>query len=267
MSKMSTRGLSLAYGSQPAVRPLDLALPTGQITALIGPNGSGKSTLLRGLAGLLMPETGDVFLDDRPLSALSDRQRARRLALLPQHPEGPGALTLRALLALARFPHRAGLWGRDGAGSAAIAQALEGTGLTALAHRRLGELSGGQRQRAWIAFCLAQQTDFLLLDEPTSALDPAQQIEVMQLIVRLQRERGLTVLVVLHDLNLAARYAQQLLLMAEGELLVRGDPWQVLTPHWLKRAFGVEVDVLKHPRFGVPLCLPWGLSAQTEPEG
>jgi iron complex transport system ATP-binding protein len=261
MRSLSAEALSLSYGPTPVVKAVTMQPPTGQISALLGRNGSGKSTLLRGFARLMAPASGAALLDGQAIHQLPTRDVARQLGLLPQGPEAPAGMSVRELVSLGRHPHR----GRFGMGTPedgpAVAEALALTGLDSLADRAVETLSGGQRQRAWIALTLAQRTDVLLLDEPTTFLDPAHQIEVMQLVSRLQAERGLTVLMVLHDLNLAARYADHLVLLADGEVLTRGTPAEVLTPAWLRAAYGVEADVLTDTRSGRPVVLPWGLTA------
>lgn len=262
MRRIETDNLSLAYGPTPVVRGVTLRPPVGKVTALLGRNGSGKSTLLRGFARLMAPASGTALLDGQAIHQLPTREVARQLGLLPQGPEAPAGMTVRELVSLGRHPHRGRLGLSTPEDGPAVAEALSLTGLDALAERPVETLSGGQRQRAWIALTLAQRTQVVLLDEPTTFLDPAHQIEVMQLVARLNAERGLTVLMVLHDLNLAARYADHLVLLLAGEVLTEGAPAAVLTPDWLRAAYGVEADVVTDSRTGRPVCLPWGLTAE-----
>ncbi|MEY9846683.1 iron complex transport system ATP-binding protein [Streptacidiphilus sp. BW17] len=238
------------------VADLDLRLPEGAVTAIIGPNGCGKSTLLRGLARLLRPSAGSVLLDGVDLHRLPSRQLARRLGLLPQQPTAPDGITVEGLVRLGRHPHQ-GLfspWTR--ADQDAVEQALAQTGTVELRDRPVDELSGGQRQRAWIALTLAQQTELLLLDEPTTFLDLRHQLEVLDLVARLQRESGRTVVAVLHDLGQAARYADHLVVLERGRLAAAGAPAEVLTAELVARVFGVECRIVPDPESGTPLVVP-----------
>ena len=265
MSVLQARDITLAYDGVPVIAGVDLPVPPGQITALIGPNGCGKSTLLRGLARLLKPRAGAVYLDGAAISALPTKELARRLGILPQSPTAPEGLTVRDLVAQGRYPHQGWFqqWSRED--EAVVARALDITGTTALAGRPLDTLSGGQRQRAWIAMALAQETPILLLDEPTTFLDIAHQLEVLHLLERLNREEGRTIVMVVHDLNHAARYAGHLVAMAEGRIVVAGPPREVLTPATLREVFAVEVDILTDRRTGAPICVPYGLCSTAAP--
>ncbi len=265
MSVLQARDITLAYDGVPVIAGVDLPVPPGQITALIGPNGCGKSTLLRGLARLLKPRAGAVYLDGAAISALPTKELARRLGILPQSPTAPEGLTVRDLVAQGRYPHQGWFqqWSRED--EAVVARALDITGTTALAGRPLDTLSGGQRQRAWIAMALAQETPILLLDEPTTFLDIAHQLEVLHLLERLNREEGRTIVMVVHDLNHAARYAGHLVAMAEGRIVVAGPPREVLTPATLREVFAVEVDILTDRRTGAPICVPYGLCSPAAP--
>ncbi len=255
--QLHTHNLSLGY-DQIVVPELSLELPVGKLTALVGPNGSGKSTILRALARTLKPRGGAAYLDGKAVHTLPTRLVARQLALLPQHPDAPGELSVLELVSYGRFPYRSilGSPGRDD--RRAVERALEQTGLTALAQRPVGTLSGGQRQRAWIALALAQETGVLLLDEPTTHLDMAHQLEVLELLETLNRE-GRTIVMVVHDLNHASRYAEHLVAIARGVVVVAGTPAQVMTPETLRRVFGVEADIVTDPRSGAPLCVPYGV--------
>ena len=235
---------------------LDLAIEDGSITALVGPNGSGKSTLLHALARVLRPRAGVVCLDGEPLAGLSTRSIARRLGLLPQSASIPAGATVTELVAHGRHP-RLGLLGVAGAEDvAAVAAALEITGLTHLAGHRADRLSGGQRQLAWIAVALAQETDLLLLDEPTTFLDVGHQAALMRLIEALRRERGKTVVMVLHDLNQAARHADRLVVLQEGRIVADGAPREVLTASMLSEVFGLDSVIVDDPVSGRPMFVP-----------
>lgn len=249
-------GVSIAYGQTVVVRDLDLEIPTGAFTALVGPNGSGKSTILRALAGLLKPTAGTVRLDGQPLAVLSTRDVARRVGVLAQGPVAPEGLTVEALVRQGRYPHRS-LFGRWSArDDEACAEALELTGTGNLAHRTLDRLSGGQRQRAWIAMALAQETPILLLDEPTTFLDLAHQIEVLELVSDLVTSRGKTIVAVLHDLNQAARHADHVVMLKEGEIAAAGRPEAVIDAGTIEHVFGVGVTVMADPVTGTPMCVP-----------
>ena len=253
-----TRSVSLAYEEHEVIHELSLAIPPRQITALVGPNGSGKSTLLKALARLMRPTTGAVYLDSQEIHSLPTKQVARRLAMLPQRPEAPDGLTVRELVAFGRFPHQGFFGVCTQEDDATIDRALEITGISSLAHHALGELSGGQRQLAWIAMAMAQDTRLLLLDEPTTFLDMSRQIEVLDVLKRLNREHGHTIVMVLHDLNMAARYATHMVVIGDGKLLHQGKPWDIMQPEVLATAFGVKASILRDPESGSPICVPHG---------
>lgn len=252
---LEAENLTLGY-DRPVVQNLSLRLPAGKVTAIIGPNGCGKSTLLRGLARLARPARGRVLLDGQDINRLPTRDVARRLALLPQSPVLPDGIAVGDLVARGRAPWRGLLGAWTAADEAARSRALARTGLTALADRPLSALSGGQRQRAWIALVLAQETGLLLLDEPTTWLDLAHQLEVLGLLRTLNREAGRTVVAVLHDLGLAARFADHVVLMRGGTVLAEGPAAQVITPDSLQAAFGLSALVIPDPVTGTPLVVP-----------
>jgi iron complex transport system ATP-binding protein len=249
-------GLSAGYPDRCVIEHLDITIAPGCVTVLIGANASGKSTLLGTLARLLSPLAGTVHLDGIDIRSIPRRALARTLGILPQQPIAPDGLTVAELVARGRYPHR-GLLGRWSADDArAVDAALTDTGMTELADRPVGELSGGQRQRAWIAMALAQEPRILLLDEPTTFLDLSHQLDVLDLVRRLNRERGTTVVVVLHELNLAARYADELVVMADGRVVAHGTPTEVLTPAVLASAFGLDALVIPDPLTHSPLVIP-----------
>jgi len=258
-------GLSLAYDGREVVTGLDLALPPGAVTVIVGPNGCGKSTLLRGLARLLRPVGGTVLLDGTPLHTLASRDVARTVGILPQSPTAPEGITVADLVGRGRHPHQGWFRQWDAADDGVVAAALEATGTVELAGRRVDELSGGQRQRVWIAMALAQDPDILLLDEPTTFLDVTHQLEVLDLLADLNRERGTTVAMVLHDLNLAARYADHLVVMRDGEITALGHPSDVLTAELVADAFALRARVVADPVTGSPMVVPIGRSASRPP--
>jgi iron complex transport system ATP-binding protein len=255
---LRTHGLSLAYDGRPVIRGLDLAIPDGAVTVIVGANACGKSTLLRGIARLLRPEAGVVELDGRDIRSLPTKEFARVLGILPQSPIAPEGITVSDLVGRGRYPHQGWFrqWSADD--DRVVADALAVTSTLELGERRVEQLSGGQRQRVWIAMALAQDPDILLLDEPTTFLDVAHQLEVLDLLLELNRERRTTVVMVLHDLNLAARYADTLVLMARGEVLASGTPAEVITAENLKEAFGLDARVVTDPVAGSPMVVPIG---------
>ncbi len=250
--------LELGYGNRTVVENLDLQVPPGRITCIVGANACGKSTLLRSMSRLLSPRGGHVLLDGKDVHRLPAKKLARTLGLLPQSPIAPEGIVVADLVGRGRHPHQRVLsrWSRED--DAAVADALAATHTTELAERSVDELSGGQRQRVWIAMVLAQQTDLLLLDEPTTFLDVSHQVEALDLLTDLNRDRGTTIVMVLHDLNLAARYADHLVAMADGSIYASGDPSEVLTGETVKAVFGLDSRVISDPVSGKPLVLPVG---------
>jgi len=248
--------LTLAYDDKRIIQNLHLDIPQGKITALVGANGCGKSTLLRGLARLLKPEKGAVYLEGKAIAQLPTRKVAQRMAILPQGPVPPEGLTVRELVAQGRYPHQSWMqqWSQDD--EKLVAAALETTGLVELSDRPLDTLSGGQRQRAWIAMTLAQDTDILLLDEPTTFLDLAHQIEVLDLLYTLNQSRNCTIVMVLHELNQACRYADFMIAMREGHIYTQGSPEEVMTETTVREVFGLESRIIRDPVAGTPLCIP-----------
>jgi iron complex transport system ATP-binding protein len=249
-------GLTLAYGDRVVAEDLDLAVPPGRITAIVGANACGKSTLLRALARLLAPRRGEVHLDGRALHAIPTRELARRLGILPQAPVAPEGLTVIDLVSRGRSPHQT--WWRQWsrADEEAVHAALAATGTAELAGRTVDELSGGQRQRAWIAMAVAQGTPVLLLDEPTTYLDLAHQIDVLDLITDLNRQERRTVVMVLHDLNQACRYADHIVAMKAGRVVAEGAPGEVITEETVAEVFGLRCQISPDPVSGTPMVVP-----------
>ncbi|MFD0900556.1 ABC transporter ATP-binding protein [Actinomadura sediminis] len=255
---LAAEDLALGYGDRVVVESLDLTVPPGEITVIVGANACGKSTLLRSLSRLLAPRTGRVVLDGREVHRMPAKELARTLGLLPQSPIAPEGITVLDLVSRGRHPHQ-GVFARWNAkDDAAVASALDATRTTGLADRAVDELSGGQRQRVWIAMALAQQTDLLLLDEPTTFLDPSHQIDVLDLLTDLNGARGTTIVMVLHDLNLAARYADHLIALADGRVHASGTPAEVLTEDVVRTVFDLESRIIEDPVSGRPLMLPIG---------
>jgi iron complex transport system ATP-binding protein len=250
--------LQLAYDSMCIVNDLSVEIPLGKITVIVGANACGKSTLLRGLARLLKPRSGTVLLDGQSIHSMPTKQVATKLGILPQSPIAPEGITVSDLVARGRYPHQRWYrqWGRHD--EEVIEHALAATNTTDLASRSVDELSGGQRQRVWIAMALAQETDIMLLDEPTTYLDMAHQIDVLDLLVDLNAEHGRTIVLVLHDLNQACRYAHHLIAMSGGSIVASGPPSEVVTEELVHEVFSMRSKVISDPVSNTPMVLPIG---------
>ena len=258
MQTFSINRLSTGYGT-PIVHDVSIHFPEGKVSALVGPNGCGKSTLLKCMARVLQPISGSVCLNDVPIHSLPTRQVAQQLALLPQGPIAPEGLTVRELVAQGRYPHQRlwRQWSRND--ERIVTEAMHMTDTHVLADRPLNALSGGQRQRAWIAMVLAQSTPIILLDEPTTFLDLRVQVDLLQLLRTLAQEHGRTIVVVLHELNLAAAYADHLVMMHAGKLHVQGSPEQVFTRENLRTVFNLDAQILRDPHSHRLMCVPNGM--------
>lgn len=256
--RLAAEGLSLAYGDRLVVSELDLQIRAGAITTIVGANGCGKSTLLRACARLLPPRAGRVVLDGREIHRTPTKQIAREIGLLPQNSVAPEGIAVADLVGRGRHPHQRMLARWSPRDYQVVAESLEATDIADLADRCVDELSGGQRQRVWIAMALAQETDILLLDEPTTYLDVAHQIEVLDLLTDLNRSRGTTIVMVLHDLNLAARYADELVAMKDGQVHASGAPAVVVTEALVRDVFGMDSRVIPDPVSGSPVVMPIG---------
>lgn len=255
-SSLTADGLVVRYQQRTALDGLSLTFETGTVTTLVGPNGSGKSNLLKALARLISPTAGGTYLDGRAIATMPTTEVARRLAILPQDPQTPGGLTVGELVEQGRYPHVGPLRMLRRQDHTAMRRALTLTRLTDFTARPLDELSGGERQRAWIALALAQDTPLLLLDEPTTFLDIRHQLEILDLVRDLNRDTDLTIVMAMHDLNLAARYAHRIVALKAGTVVADGTPRQVLTADTIRRVFDVDAVILTHPHTGTPVCLP-----------
>jgi iron complex transport system ATP-binding protein len=254
--RLGARDLSLGYGATPIVEGLTVDVAPGAVTAIVGPNACGKSTLLRGLARLMSPAAGQVILDGSDITRLRTKDVAKRLGLLPQSSIAPEGITVADLVTRGRFPHQTMLRQFSRADQQAVADAMAATGVTAIAGRPVDQLSGGQRQRVWIAMVLAQQTPLILLDEPTTFLDIAHQIELLDLFADLNAEQGCTIVAVLHDLNHACRFADQIIAMKSGAIVAQGNPADVITATLVEEVYGLECQVIDDPETGTPLVIP-----------
>lgn len=253
---LSAEGLAVDIAGRTILAGVEVTIRRGRITALCGPNGSGKSTVLRTLCRMVAPVSGTVRIDGENIAEMSPRAIARRLAFLPQAAETPDGVTVRELVGFGRHPHRGLLSGFGREDVEAVDWAIEATGLRDLADRSVGALSGGERQRAWIAMALAQRTGILLLDEPTTYLDIRHQMDVLRLLRTLNRDHGLTIVWVLHDLNQAALFSDDLILLKDGRIRAEGVPERVLDPDLVADVFGVAMTALSHPVTGAPILIP-----------
>ncbi|WP_433946874.1 ABC transporter ATP-binding protein [Paenibacillus sp. SN-8-1] len=257
MNMLEAEGLGLSYGDNYIFKSLNLSIPKGKITVFIGSNGCGKSTLLRSMARLLKPQHGTVMLDGGDISRMATKEVARKLAILPQGPVAPEGLTVLQLVKQGRYPYQSWLrqWSRED--ERIVSEALEATGMSELSERAVDSLSGGQRQRAWIAMTLAQETPIILLDEPTTYLDMTHQIEVLDLLYEMNRRDGRTIVMVLHDINLACRYADHLVAIRAGRIEAQGEPGKVVDEKLIEQVFRLKCEIIPDPLYGTPLCIPY----------
>ncbi|AUS09232.1 hypothetical protein C1X05_10635 [Laceyella sacchari] len=259
MSRLFTENLRIAYGSQDIVNNLNLTIPDGKITAIIGPNGCGKSTVLKTMARILSAKSGAVFLDGKDITMEKTKKIAQKMAILPQSPDAPEGLTVAELVSYGRFPYQKGMGRLQEADWKVINWAMEITGVSHFKDRAVDALSGGQRQRAWIAMALVQETDIILLDEPTTYLDLSHQLEILELLKHLNEKEKRTIVMVIHDLNHAARFADHIVAMKAGELVKEGTAEEIITPEILQRVFNIDVEVGLDPRTKKPMCLTYDL--------
>jgi len=266
MTGLYANELTLAYDDASIIHNLRLAIPMGQVTALVGPNGCGKSTLLRGISRLLKPKHGTVILDGQDIWKLPTKELAKRLGILPQSPVAPEGLTVHELVAQGRYPHQSWLQQWSAEDERVTQEALAITHIEDFADRPVDTLSGGQRQRAWIAMTLAQDSEVILLDEPTTFLDLAYQIDVLDLLYELNRQRKKTIVMVVHDLNHACRYADYLVAVKEGQIAAQGIPSEVVTERLVREVFGVECLIIPDPVTATPLVVPAGRTGKTQPK-
>lgn len=258
MSELNAAQLSLAYDGTSIIHNLNLTIPNGKMTVLVGPNGCGKSMLLRGISRLLKPRGGSVILNGQDIWKLPTKELAKQLGILPQGPAAPEGLTVHELVAQGRYPHQSWLQQWSAEDERITLEALEITHVSEFADRPVDTLSGGQRQRAWIAMTLAQDSELLLLDEPTTFLDLAYQIEILDLLHDLNMERGKTIVMVLHDLNQACRYADRLVAINKGQITAQGTPNEVVTESLVRNVFGIDCRVIADPVTETPLVIPVG---------
>ena len=255
---IEARDLVSGYGGRDVIHVDELTLPDAQVTCIVGENGCGKSTLLKTMARILAPVEGQVLLDGSPIGQIPTRRLATQLGLLPQQPIAPEGIAVADLVGRGRHPHQSMFRSTGAEDRRIVEESLLATRTAELADRSIDELSGGQRQRVWIAMALAQRTPVLLLDEPTTFLDLTHQVEVLDLLTDLNRERGTTVVMVLHDINLSARYADHIIAMRAGRVVAAGPPREVVDAELVSTVFDLDSDVITDPVSGTPLILPKG---------
>ncbi|MCM3318185.1 ABC transporter ATP-binding protein [Rummeliibacillus stabekisii] len=253
-----TKNIQSGYDNKTILNDINLSIPSNQISIIIGANGCGKSTLLKTMARLIKPTGGDVLLDGKSIHKMAPKQLAKVLGLLPQSPIVPEGITVADLVGRGRFPHQSVMKGWSKKDYEAVAEALEMMNITEFADRNIDELSGGQRQRVWIAMALAQQTDILFLDEPTTYLDITYQVEILDLLTDLNKRYGTTIVMVLHDINLSARYADYLFTVKNGQLIAEGAPTEIITADLIKETFQLDCQVINDPVSNTPLIVPIG---------
>ncbi|ENK0838609.1 TPA: ABC transporter ATP-binding protein [Clostridium botulinum] len=259
MNSITTTNLAIAYEDKLIVDGLNMNIPKGKITTIIGPNGCGKSTVLKTVGRILKPKEGLVYLNGDDIRNLSTKEVAQKMAILPQSPQAQGGLTVGELVSYGRFPHKKGFGKLSPEDKKVIQWALDITKLTELEVTMVDNLSGGQRQRVWIAMALAQQTDLILLDEPTTYLDMAYQLEVLELLYNLNRKQSCTIVMVLHDLNLAARFADYMIAIRSGNIISHGTPEEIMTKKVLKDTFNIDAEIVWGSKTGRPTCISYEL--------
>lgn len=260
MNSLKAKNLSIGYNDSIVVDDLELNIPQGKVSVIIGPNGCGKSTVLKAIGRILKPKNGIVYLNGHDIRKLSTLEVAQKMAILPQSPQAPSGLTVEELVSYGRFPHKRGFGKLSLEDKNVISWALGVTKLTELETTEVDTLSGGQRQRAWIAMAIAQKTDIILLDEPTTYLDMSYQLEILELLYRLNRKRGYTIVMVLHDLNLAARHADYMIAIRSGNIICSGTPREVMTKEVLREAFRIDAEIITDSRTGRPICVSYVLA-------
>ena len=259
MSCISTKNLNISYGNLDIVKDLNLDIPKGKITTIIGSNGCGKSTILKTIARIIQAKSGDIFVNNINIKEQSPKDLAKVMAVLPQSPQAPSGLTVEELIAYGRFPHQKRFGKMKKEDEDIVTWALKSTGIEEFRERPMEALSGGQRQRAWIAIALAQQTEILILDEPTTYLDLAHQLEILKLLEELNRKQGTTIVMVIHELNNAARFADHMIGVKKGKVVCQGTAHEVMTKENLKELFNIDAEIVEDPRNNKPVCITYDM--------
>lgn len=259
MTAISTKNLNISYGNLDIVKDLNLDIPKGKITTIIGSNGCGKSTILKTIARIIQAKSGDIFVNNINIKEQSPKDLAKVMAVLPQSPQAPSGLTVEELISYGRFPHQKGFGKMKKEDEDIVTWALKSTGIEEFRERPMEALSGGQRQRAWIAMALAQQTEILILDEPTTYLDLAHQLEILKLLEELNRKQGTTIVMVIHELNNAARFADHMIGVKKGKVVCQGTAHEVMTKENLKELFNIDAEIVEDPRNNKPVCLTYDM--------
>ena len=259
MNSISAEKLTVAYDDKLIIENLFMEIPKGKITTIIGPNGCGKSTVLKTVGRILKPKGGLIYLNGEDIKNFCSKEIARKVAILPQSPQAPSGLTVGELVSYGRFPHQKRGGKISPKDKEIISWALEATILSELEMTPIDSLSGGQRQRVWIAMALAQQTELILLDEPTTYLDMAYQLEVLELLESLNKEQGCTIVMVLHDLNLAARFADYMIAVRNGAIIRQGSPEEVMTAEVLRKTFAIDAEIGRDVKTGKAACISYSL--------
>lgn len=259
MNCISTKNLNISYGNIDIVKDLNLEIPKGKITTIIGPNGCGKSTILKTIARIIKPKSGDIYVNNKNIKEQNPKDLAKMMAVLPQSPQAPSGLTVEELIAYGRFPHQKGFGRLKKEDNDIVTWALKSTGIEEFRDRPIQALSGGQRQRAWIAMALAQQTDILILDEPTTYLDLAHQLEVLKLLEELNKKQGTTIVMVIHELNNAARFADHMIGVKKGKVVCEGSSYEVMTKENLRELFNIDAEIVNDPRTKKPVCITYDM--------
>lgn len=264
MNVLSAENLETSYEKFTVFRDLNIEIKKGKVTTIIGPNGCGKSTLLKTMGRILKQKSGKVYLQGQDLNTMPTKQIAKQLALLPQNPIAPGELKVEELISYGRYPHRNNVNKLSPKDKEMIDWALDITKTSAFRTRQIGNLSGGQRQKVWLAMALAQETEVLLLDEPTTYLDMSHQLEVLQIVERLNKDHKCTVVMVLHDINHAARFSDEIIAMKDGKIITAGTPVEIITNEVLKSVFHIDARVMIDPYNGAPVCFGYDSVFQEE---
>lgn len=259
MKNFMIESIEVSYAENTIIKDLSLEIPLGKITTIIGPNGCGKSTMLKAVGRILKVKNGAVTIDGKNIYELSTKELAQKMAILPQTPTAPDGLTVGELVSYGRYPYQKGLGKLNAEDKKIIDWAMEVTNLTELSETSADNLSGGQRQRVWIALALAQETDIILLDEPTTYLDMAYQLEVLELLEELNRHHGCTIVMVLHDLNMASKFADYMVALRDGKIICYGTPREVICKEVLKKVYQIDAEIVEEQSTGKPVCISYQL--------